>query len=323
MEEIQELLDTYSRNLPTASYSREITKAADTGATVLLTGSTGNVGSHVLATLLQEPGVRRVYTLNRLSATAKERQRAIFAERGLPVRLLSSDKLVQLFGNATVDQLGIERGAFDEVCLMHAVQLDLYIKTYHFLQLRSNVTHVIHNAWRVDFNLALPSFETHIAGTRRLIDFCASSAHSAKLIFVSSISAAQDWDVSRGSVPEEPLSDPALSVSTGYGSSKFVAENVCHAFLLRGCLLTSVLQLLARAAQCGLSCTSLRVGQVCGSASTGAWGTSEWIPILVKSSIALGKLPELEGVRALYTMTPLLTNICDIRRSRHGSRWTR
>ena len=49
----------------------------------------------------------------------------------------------------------------------------------------------------------------------------------------------------------------------------------------------------------GLECTSLRIGQVCGSKSTGAWGTTEWVPILVKSSTALGMLPNLDGVSVI------------------------
>ena len=35
---------------------------------------------------------------------------------------------------------------------------------------------------------------------------------------------------------------------------------------------------------------------MCGAQSTGAWNTTDWVPILVKSSIALGALPDLEGV---------------------------
>lgn len=41
---------------------------------------------------------------------------------------------------------------------------------------------------------------------------------------------------------------------------------------------------------------ALRMGQACGSKSTGAWGTTEWLPIMVKSSVALGCLPRLRGV---------------------------
>lgn len=40
----------------------------------------------------------------------------------------------------------------------------------------------------------------------------------------------------------------------------------------------------------------VRMGQVCGSKATGAWGTTEWMPIMVKSSVSLGCFPEMTGV---------------------------
>lgn len=49
--------------------------------------------------------------------------------------------------------------------------------------------------------------------------------------------------------------------------------------------------------QAGIPCTTLRIGQICGSKDTGAWDTSEWVPILLKSSIALKALPDLSSVR--------------------------
>lgn len=60
-----------------------------------------------------------------------------------------------------------------------------------------------------------------------------------------------------------------------------------------------VTQMLARAAEKGLPTTSLRVGQVSGSADTGAWNTNEWVPIMVKTSLALRMLPTTPGVRYL------------------------
>jgi UDP-glucose 4-epimerase len=34
------------------------------------------------------------------------------------------------------------------------------------------------------------------------------------------------WDIARGPVPEEVISDPTVATSNGYGASKFVTENV-------------------------------------------------------------------------------------------------
>lgn len=50
------------------------------------------------------------------------------------------------------------------------------------------------------------------------------------------------------------------------------------------------------ASEKGISATCVRMGQACGSRSTGAWGTTEWVPIMVKSSIALRCLPAIRGV---------------------------
>ena len=164
--------------------------------------------------------------------------------------------------------------------------------------MKRNVTHVIHNAWRVDFNLALTSFEQHIAGTRRLVDVCYSMPHAGEGLFTSSVAAAQDWAASRGPVPEAVLSEHDAPTSTGYGASKFVAEHVssCTSSADNQEKLTQSLQVLDQARRNGLECTSLRIGQICGSKSTGAWGTTEWIPIIVKSSLALSMLPDLDGV---------------------------
>lgn len=58
-----------------------------------------------------------------------------------------------------------------------------------------------------------------------------------------------------------------------------------------------ICQILANAAERGVESLCLRMGQACGPEDTGAWGTTEWIPIMVKSSVALGVLPEMNGVR--------------------------
>ena len=138
---------------------------------------------------------------------------------------------------------------------------------------------MIHNSWKVDFNLALRSFEPLIASSKKLVDACYEFENSVVLLFSSSIATGAAWDPSKGPIPEEPLADPSSSVPTGYGSSKFIVEHI-----------------LAKAAAPGLDTTTVRIGQVCGSETTGVWSTREWVPTLVKSSIALGALPESSTV---------------------------
>ena len=85
---------------------------------------------------------------------------------------------------------------------------------------------MLHNAWRVDFNLSLASFESHVSGVRNIVEFCASQTCPAKLLFTSSVSVAHRWDVASGPVPEEPLANPEVATYNGYGASKYVAEQV-------------------------------------------------------------------------------------------------
>ena len=68
------------------------------GAVVLLTGTTGGLGSFLLVQLLENPMVGGVYALNRpsISASIAERQRSVFADRALPVNLLNSRKLIYI-----------------------------------------------------------------------------------------------------------------------------------------------------------------------------------------------------------------------------------
>ncbi|KAG1767497.1 putative aminoadipate reductase [Suillus placidus] len=238
------------------------TSELDGGRVVLLTGSTGALGSYILADLLGRPEVSTVYVLNRFSAApgtySSLRQLKAFEERGLNTRLLTlSRKIFYLEGDVSQDRMGLASTTYE--------------------RLKSSVTTIIHNAWRVDFNLALSSFEPNIRGTRMLLDLALASPHAASLrfIFVSSIASALGWSPSQGPVPEKLLGDPAMAIGSGYGESKHVAE-----------------QIIARS---GLQATSLRVGQITGG-PTGAWATTDWVPILVKSSLALGSLLDLPGV---------------------------
>ena len=87
---------------------------------------------------------------------------------------------------------------------------------------------VIHNAWRLDFNLRLASFEPSIRGTRNLIDLASQSEYSSALrfIFISSVAVSQGWDRGKRLFPEEVQIDPSTAVGGGYGEAKYVCERV-------------------------------------------------------------------------------------------------
>lgn len=122
------------------------------------------------------------------------------------------------------------------------------------------------NAWEVNFNLPLSSFETQFAGLQSLVQICTETRHTIRFFFVSSVGAAVNWPSHLlGPVPETKLSNLDVSVN-GYGASKLVAEH-----------------LLSKAAQSGVLLVSvLRVGQVAGPVVThgegSMWTRRDWVP---------------------------------------------
>jgi thioester reductase-like protein len=75
-------------------------------------------------------------------------------------------------------------------------------------------------------------------------------------------------------VPEEPIDDPSIPLDQGYGQSKCVSERI-----------------LVNGVEAGLRTTILRVRQLSGMTTTGAWSSSEHVPVLFRSSVALGLAP--------------------------------
>ncbi|KAF8899601.1 hypothetical protein CPB84DRAFT_1847624 [Gymnopilus junonius] len=273
-EAIEEMIAKY------AFTQKEIVDAAPQASpktseiVVLLTGSTGNLGSQVLEQLLRHPDVSKVYALNRPSfgaASISERHLDRFRDKGLDTALLSSSKLVSLESDVSREYLGLPEARYKDIL--------------------ESVDVIVHTAWRLDFNLSLASFESNIRGTHNLIDV-ARSKSGVKFIFTSSIASALSWDQSLGPYPEEVLMDAKYAVGQGYGESKYVTERI---------LATS-----------GVNFTSLRIGQISGGGPRGAWATTDWLPILIKSSLALGRLPAANGVVSWIQMDAVSASVLDL-----------
>ena len=91
---------------------------ADRNIVVLLTGSTGCLGSQVLENLLLNSGIGRVYTFNRQSPSSKsqlERHLDRFRDKGLDLGALQSNKWIPLEGDLTKKDLGLSESVYKKV----------------------------------------------------------------------------------------------------------------------------------------------------------------------------------------------------------------
>lgn len=85
---------------------------------VVLTGTTGALGSHLLAQLLMNNKVRQVWAINRLHKgslpSTKQRQIASFEDKLLPVELLDHSKLKFLDCDLNENRLGLFADDYEE-----------------------------------------------------------------------------------------------------------------------------------------------------------------------------------------------------------------
>lgn len=96
-------------------------------AVVLLTGTTGGLGSFLLSELLKSPAVQRVFAFNRPSSTKSitERQKSAFKDRRLPIELLDSNKLVYVEADAALAKCGLSNFRYEEVGLTIYFSIDV------------------------------------------------------------------------------------------------------------------------------------------------------------------------------------------------------
>ena len=121
---VKAMVETYSSHLPKPIYTSDNT--ASLSISVLLTGSTGGLGSELLSSLLANDVVTRVYALNRKGGKrVRERQSIGFSERAIDLFLLDSPKLVLFEGDIEADNFGLERTSFDEVVVKPLCHLRL------------------------------------------------------------------------------------------------------------------------------------------------------------------------------------------------------
>ncbi|KAK0669808.1 hypothetical protein QBC41DRAFT_273799 [Cercophora samala] len=245
---------------------------------IFMTGSTGSLGAHVLSRLSSFSSVAKIICLVRGSrATASVPSLADNPRKSYQMRAISSAGLPPL-----------PEGSWSKITFLDSdskgsLALD---------SLASEVTHILHLAWPMDFQLTLPSFRSHLDLLCNLLSLCqkASSLRpevGVRMVFASSIAAVRYFD-GDGPVPEGPVEADA-PVKMGYAEAKWVCESVmkeaAETFKTKGDRAESV---------------TVRIGQLSGPADTdkkggGLWKTGEHMPVLVKACQKLGVWPDLEG----------------------------
>ncbi|AEO60450.1 hypothetical protein MYCTH_2309658 [Thermothelomyces thermophilus ATCC 42464] len=194
---MEAILEKYTRDMPRAPTAGK-PAPADEGQVIIITGTTGTLGSYTLDIASRCPRVRKVICLNR-SDDAEARQRRSNAERGLHIDF---SKAEFLRADMSKHDLGLGREAYER--LLHEVD------------------RVIHNQWPVNFNMPVESFEPHIRGVRNLVDFSCKATKRVPIVFISSIATVNGWRKSEA-VPERSLKEPEIAVG-GYGRSKLVSS---------------------------------------------------------------------------------------------------
>ncbi|ENH73619.1 Linear gramicidin synthase subunit D [Fusarium oxysporum f. sp. cubense race 1] len=259
-----------------AKYAQAFEPPREAKEHIVVTGTTGEIGSYLLDVLCNNDKVAKVWCLNR-SADAFQRQVDSAKSKGLSSSWQSKAKFVRY--DVASENLGLSQDDLEEI--------------------KNEATAIIHNAWEVNFNLPLSSFEPQFIGLKSLVDVCRESRHKIRFFFVSSISAAMNWPSDLlGPVPEAsiPRFDAPIN---GYGSSKLVAEH-----------------LLSKAARSGvLNLSILRVGQVAGPVKTlgegSIWTRRDWVPAIIDASAHLRALPLDLGSASILDWIPidLLTEV--------------
>ncbi|KAI0832226.1 male sterility protein-domain-containing protein [Hypoxylon sp. FL0890] len=196
---MESLWKKYTNNIPTKLEGRP--NSMDQGQITLLTESTGMLGSYMLGLMAKNPAVNKIICLNRAEDGGVERQTESVKDRGLSAEFASKTKF--LYADMPRSDLGLSSEVYN--------------------RLLNDADRIIHNAWPVNSNMHVESFESHIRSVRNIVDFATNSAKRVAVVFISSIGTVDHWDSSNGAVPEERLEDFKLA-GGGYGQSKMVGN---------------------------------------------------------------------------------------------------
>lgn len=300
-DKMEKLLLGATKELPISG--RQPTTRTPDSLSILLTGGTGGLGSHVLDCLINDRRFSRIYCLNRGPDSLQRQQRAQ-ASRSL--QDLDPERVTCLKGDITQPHFGLPRA--------------------EYAKLIADVTDVIHSAWEVDFNLSLDSFHGHIQGARRLVDFSSHSRFGAHIFFISSIGSVSGLE---GIVEEKVHTGWDVPLAMGYGQSKFVAERILDVAAIESHVPATVCRVGQIAGPTGSSgmwpkkewlpsliASSKRLGVLPDSLGLNNW--LDWVPVDIVAQSITNNIAERspaqegEGAKVCHISNPGTTTWTDL-----------
>ncbi|KAI8630830.1 acetyl-CoA synthetase-like protein [Xylariaceae sp. FL1651] len=269
---------------------------------VLLTGATGTLGTHTLAQLVRTSSVKKVVCLIRHQGNAISATEPSLDTDG---HHSLTEKLREALEAQRVTLSPVELAKIETVdirsFLEKTAQSDEVENNEHqttLLKLASEVTHICHLAWPMDFKRTLQSFRPHIEFIWTLLALAKSakarqpSVSPIRLLFASSIAVlryqgskkSQNNSTTRPVpvVSESAVEDPSDVTPMGYAEAKWVCERI--------------LDKAGRDFESQVRPIIIRIGQISGPAKTdGTWKTNEHMPALVRASQMVGAFPAAQG----------------------------
>lgn len=269
---IQDTISRYTSEIKSwASKSSPLPARESSEQVVYLTGATGALGNALLAAFGADTKVSKVYCAIR-GSDAKQRLAQSLCERGYGSEIYNSSKFVAV----PYDMMDPKLGLGEE----------------KYWQLASEVTSVVHNAWKMNFNQQVDMFEEDcLSGTLNLMRFAYEKTKKT-FAFSSSVAASMGKFAVGKVIHEAPIAnDPSLALETGYAQSKFIVEVISQVY----------------SEALGIRVRMYRVGQLCGHSTLGSWNTTEMFPIMIATGLGhLKAMPVFEQ----QTVNWLPVDIC-------------
>ncbi|KAI1811710.1 hypothetical protein GGS20DRAFT_561714 [Poronia punctata] len=256
--QVEDAVARYSEGLPSKPTTPKPCRPVSSVAVI---GSTGFLGRYIVATLIKDPAITRVYCLSRSADDDAARKKH-------ETMLLELDPEIIGGGGSLLEKL--------EFLTIDLEKPSLGLNTTDTKKLLADVDVIVLNAWKSNFVLPLRSFDPFLMATHETIKLASSpQQQQVRIVFVSSLAAVGNL-ARRGTVPETLVQDPLAAFNNGYGQSKLAAERI----------------LAAGYQVSGVPVTVARVTQIGGPASGGGkWADQGWISAIVKTAKTIDLVP--------------------------------